>query len=70
MSWKLGTYCEEFSNTPLPPMTKEEIASAIKELRSGGYPKPEDCPEMHCSEHRPACHLGICKIAVCLCGDF
>jgi hypothetical protein len=51
-------------------MTNEEIANAIKFLRDNGYPKPKDCFGEHCPGYRPACKLGICYVAVRLCGDF
>jgi len=44
-------------------MTEEEIEAAIKFLRDFNYPVPEDCPGPACPEWRPACKLGICKIA-------
>lgn len=52
------------------PMTTEEIREAIKFLRNHNYPKPEDCPEEKCPKFRPACKLGVCNIAVGMCGDF
>lgn len=69
MSWKLGDWNNYFSTNP-KPMTSEEIDNAIKYLRDNNYPKPEDCPETNCPKYRPACQLGICRIAVGMCGDF
>ena len=68
-SWKISEWTG-ISPNPLP-MTKEEVASAIKYLRGNKYPKPEDCQNDHrCVGFRPACSLGICHVAVRLCGDF
>jgi hypothetical protein len=50
-------------------MTPKEISQAIKFLRDLYYPKPEDCPEQLCPKFRPACSLGVCQIAVGMCGD-
>ena len=70
--WKLSVWCNEFArlDNPLPPMTEEEKQAGIKHLRDNSYPKPDDCWEQDCPEYRPACMLGICKIAVCLAGDW
>ena len=54
----------------LPPMSAKEIADIIMFLRAHNYPKPSDCPEADCPKHRPACALGICNVAIGLCGDF
>ena len=73
VSWKLTEWNEHFaqeSDQRLPPMTKEEINFAIEWLRSKNYPKPEDCPWENCPNLRPTCKLGICQIAVGMCGDF
>jgi hypothetical protein len=76
MGWKLREWNDFFARqhlTKLPPMTEEEIQEAINYLREHNYPKPDDCPlgtEYQCPQERPACHLGICKIAVMMCGDF
>ena len=77
-SWKLSGWLDKPRNWNLTnfkdqnpqPMTEEEIEAGIKFLRDGNYPKPDDCPQSSCPEYRPACQLGICKIAVCLCGDW
>ncbi len=65
--WKLIEWLE--TGEDRPPMSEKEIQTAIKFLRDNNYPKPADCPEAQCHEHRPACELGVCKIAVVLCGD-
>jgi len=47
------------------------LSTGIREfLKLTGYPAPEDCPKEGCKEYRPACLVGVCKIAVCLCGDW
>jgi len=69
-SWRLDEWCDHFAKVPTKPMTEEEIEAAIKFLRDFNYPVPEDCPGPACPEWRPACKLGICKIAVEMCGDF
>lgn len=71
-TWKLKEWNSYYSDCEVeaPPMTKEEIADAIKYLRDNFYPIPEDCPRQECPKHRPACSLGICHIAVGMCGDF
>ena len=51
-------------------MTPKEIADMMAFLRHDLYPVPADCPKEKCPEHRPACSLGVCKIAVQFCGDF
>lgn len=70
MSWKLQEWNALYATGNPLPMTPEEIASAVKYLRDNNYPKPEDCPEASCPKCRPACKLGICRIAVGMCGDF
>lgn len=71
MSWKLHEWNNYYAeNQNLPVMTNAEIKKAKKYLRENNYPKPEDCPSAECLEYRPSCKLGICKIAVKMCGDF
>ena len=71
MKWKVKEHCQQFTGKDyLPPMTDAEIKRATQQLRKANYPKPTDCPERQCPEFRPACQLGICKIAVQLCGDW
>ena len=71
MTWTLENWCQSFSkNHTLSPITKKEIVDNIKLLQQNNYPIPSDCPKTKCPKHRLACNLGICKIAVCLCGDF
>jgi hypothetical protein len=67
--WRLNNWNACFTLDTLP-MSKEEIQKATKFLRKNNYPKPEDCPEENCPNYRPACKLGICQIAVGMCGDF
>jgi len=69
-TWRLDEWNDRFAKVPTKPMTEEEIEIAIKFLRDFNYPVPEDCPGEACPEWRPACKLGICKIAVDMCGDF
>lgn len=67
--WNLGEWNSKYAgNTEV--MTKEEIASAIQWLRKNNYPKPKDCLEQQCLVFRPACMIGVCRIAVGMCGDF
>lgn len=69
--WKLSDWnCVYSASSKLPPMTDEEIAAAVKFLRDHSYPRPGDCPEDKCPKFRPACKVGICRIAVGMCGDF
>ena len=69
--WELKIWNDQYSKGEvLPPMTAQEIADAIMYLRAKNYPKPSDCPERECPKYRPACRLGICNIAVGMCGDF
>ncbi len=71
VKWRLDILNAKFSEgKELPPMTEQEIKSAIAELRKNNYPKPEDCPERECSVYRPACKMGICRIAVGMYKDF
>ena len=67
MGWKVSEWTGRSKITK--PMTAEEIDNAIKYLKDNNYPKPEDCPA-DCPGLRPACKLGICFVAVRLCGDF
>jgi len=71
-TWKLSDWCRSFSPKidNRPDMTNEEIETAIKFLRDNYYPKPTDCSMEYCKEFRPACKLGICKIAVLMSGDW
>lgn len=66
--WTLSEWREQ--GQKMLPMTEEEIENAVAYLRSKNYPKPKDCPESNCKEYRPACTLGVCKIAVMLTGDW
>lgn len=68
--WKMSEWNQVYSTVPLPPMTNEEIQEGIAFLRSHNYPKPTDCPKQECPKYRPACQLGICRIAVGMCRDF
>jgi hypothetical protein len=68
--WELAVWNAQYSVGYLPPMTEQEIRSAVKWLRKNNYPKPTDCPEQECPKYRPACKLGICNVAVGMCGDF
>lgn len=70
--WKLKDWNQAFAdvNDTRPPMSGKDIADAIKFLRKNNYPMPEDCPGNKCLDVRPACLLGICRIAVGMCGDF
>ena len=73
MAWKLAEWNEDYCKAvrnELPAMTAEEINAAIKYLQDNNYPKPTDCPEHECPVYRPACRLGVCRIAVGMCGDF
>ena len=69
-TWKLKDWNGQYGDTKLPPMTKKEIDDAVFFLRENHYPKPTDCPEGQCPKYRPACTLGICNVAVGMCGDF
>lgn len=70
--WHLKIWNQAFAdpNEQLPPMSNQEITEAIDYLRKNNYPKPEDCPSQHCRDFRPACNMGVCRIAVGMCGDF
>ena len=56
-------------NTGNNLMGKEQ-ETLITQLRENNYPIPQDCQKEKCQSYRPACQLGICKLAVVLCGDF
>ncbi len=49
---------------------KDDIEQLVDYLRDNNYPRPDDCNFETCEELRPACKVGICKIATELCGDF
>ena len=70
--WYLSEWNAHFvpGKAEIPPLSKAETSEAIQFLREHNYPKPEDCPEHNCPKYRPACALGICRIAVGMCGDF
>lgn len=72
--WKVTETSEYFAQKAgltLPPMTQSEIDETVEFLRTNGYPMPADCPgQGGCPKYRPACILGICRVAVGLCGDF
>jgi len=70
VGWKLKEWNARYGNVSLPIMSTEEIETAISYLRDNNYPKPDDCLEIECPVHRPACTLGVCHIAVGMCGDF
>ena len=52
------------------PMNEEEIKEAIEYLRKNNYHIPKYCLGEYCPGNRPACSLGVCYVAVRLCGDF
>lgn len=70
--WRLDEWNDAYSEEALRnlPMTAKEIQEAKTFLRDNNYPKPEDCPWENCPKLRPTCKLGICVIAVGMCGDF
>lgn len=68
--WKLSEWNGKHGKKDLPPMTYDEIEEAREYLRKNNYPKPMDCPVEECEVFRPACKLGICRIAVGMCGNF
>jgi hypothetical protein len=73
MTWRLDVWCDDYAkrlDKEITPMTRDEQNAAVTYLRTSKYEKPEDCPGKDCPMKRPACSLGICKIAVGLCGDF
>jgi hypothetical protein len=74
MGWKVyewtGWAYKDKEQSKLPPMTTEETAKAVEYLRENNYPHPEDCPGEACPGYRCACGVGICHVAVRLCGDF
>lgn len=71
-TWRLdewnAVYSSNFRNNC--SLTAKEIQEAKQFLRSNDYPSPEDCPLENCPKFRPACKVGICRIAVGMCGDF
>lgn len=69
LSWRLDKWNRVYGASA-PIMTDKDIATAIGYLRGSNYPPPEDCPQGICPKLRPACGLGICNIAVGMCGDF
>ena len=68
-SWELANWNAKISNIS-SPMSSMEIDEAIKYLRENNYPKPSDCQNEDCEVYRPACKVGVCRIAVGMCGDF
>ena len=82
ITWRLDEWSGESDKRrrarglePLPAMTDEEIAAAVKYLREKNYPQPEDCPlkdktSSPCPGWRPACSMGVCHVATRLAGDF
>lgn len=69
-TWRLDLWNVFYSkDSVLNPMTKPEIEDAIIFLRVNNYPKPEDCPLELCVDYRLACKIGICSIALGMCGD-
>lgn len=70
MSWKLSEWNNPYTKRIFRPMTNDDIDAAILYLRQNKYPRPEDCPMADCPWFRPVCSLGICKVAVEMCGDF
>ena len=69
--WRLSEWnCKYSTDKTAPPMSMAEIQSAIEWLRDNYYPKPADCPCSDCPKYRPYCKLGVCRIAIGMCGDF
>ena len=66
--WKVYEWTGLSKN--VEPMSIEEIQEAVAYLRKNNYPKPLDCPGKDCPGLGPACGLGICYVAIRLCGDF
>ena len=67
--WKLREWNFVYSDHDSPPLTWEEIQECKRWLRKNNYPIPQDCPGADCPKCRPACMLGVCHIAVGMCGD-
>ena len=71
LNWRLSEWNCKYSNDKSAiHMTQNEIQSGISWLRLNKYPKPVDCPGYECSKYRPVCDMGICRIAIGMCGDF
>jgi len=71
-AWKLEEWNEHYcrqSGKELAVMSEEDIEAAVVWLRNNRYLKPEDCPEKNCDDYRLACTLGVCYIAIQMCGD-
>lgn len=71
-AWRLDEWNARFAKDDLKliMMGQEEIREALEYLRDNNYPIPEDCPWETCPDFRPACRIGVCRIAVGMCGDF
>ncbi len=63
----LKKFAWSISEFTAPGFLEEET---IEKFRVNNYPIPQDCPGDRCRDLRPACKLGICKIAILICGDF
>lgn len=83
MSWLAQIRGKEERKMPVrqPPVewklsvAEEEIPALIPKLRKDSYPRPLDCPWTNDGyperrQFRLSCRLGVCVIAVKLCGDF
>lgn len=68
--WTLNEWNRVYGRKDLPAMNHEEIQTGIDWLRDHSYPEPKDCPKDKCPKWRPACRVGVCRIAVGMCGDF
>lgn len=66
--WRIDEWTGRSSN-PIP-MSGDEITQAVVWLRKNNYPVPEDCLGDSCPALRPTCNMGICYVAIRLCGDF
>ncbi len=64
---KLEKFAWSISEFTTPGLLEEKT---IEAFRMNNYPIPQDCPGDRCRDLRPACKLGICKIAILICGDF
>ncbi len=71
MPWRLDNWSTYFASKVgnTKPMTRDEQNAAVTYLKASKYERPEDCPMFQCPKYRPTCNMGVCVIAVKMCGD-
>jgi hypothetical protein len=65
--WKIEQFKKWIEDDELSTEEQDKYDSTLQEIEQAGYPKPDDCFGEMCLKWRPACKIGICRVAILLC---